>query len=53
LIEKIVLALSNDLDTPTVLAELDKWASETLQGSGGGDSKELSSALDTLLGLAL
>ena len=53
LIEKIILALSNDLDTPTVLAELDKWASETLQGSGGGDSKELSSALDTLLGLAL
>jgi L-cysteine:1D-myo-inositol 2-amino-2-deoxy-alpha-D-glucopyranoside ligase len=53
LIEKIVLALSNDLDTPTVLAELDKWASETLQGASGGDSKELSSALDTLLGLAL
>ena len=52
LIEKIILALSNDLDTPTVLAELDKWASETLQASGGGDSKELSSALDTLLGLA-
>ena len=53
LIEKIILALSNDLDTPTVLAELDKWASETLQGASGGDSRELSSALDTLLGLAL
>jgi len=53
LIEKIILALSNDLDTPTVLAELDKWASESLQGASGGDSKELNSALDTLLGLAL
>ena len=53
LIEKIVLALSNDLDTPTVLAQLDMWALETLQGASGGDSKELSSALDTLLGLAL
>jgi len=53
LIEKIILALSNDLDTPTVLAELDKWASESLQGASGGDFKELSSALDALLGLAL
>lgn len=53
LIEKIVLALSNDLDTPTVLAQLDMWALETLQGASGGDSKELSSALDALLGLAL
>ena len=53
LIEKIVVALSNDLDTPTVLTELDKWAAETLQGASGGDSRELSSALDTLLGLAL
>lgn len=53
LIEKIVLALSNDLDTPTVLAQLDMWALETLQGASGGYSKELSSALDALLGLAL
>lgn len=52
LIEKIIVALSNDLDTPTVLSELDKWALETLQGASGGDSKELSTALDALLGLA-
>ena len=31
LIEKLIVALSNDLDTPKVLAELDKWALETLQ----------------------
>jgi len=53
LIEKIVVALSNDLDTPTVLAQLDMWALETVQGVSGGDSKELSTALDALLGLAL
>jgi L-cysteine:1D-myo-inositol 2-amino-2-deoxy-alpha-D-glucopyranoside ligase len=53
LIEKLIVALSNDLDTPKVLAELDKWALETLQGASGGDSKELSAALDALLGLAL
>jgi L-cysteine:1D-myo-inositol 2-amino-2-deoxy-alpha-D-glucopyranoside ligase len=53
LIEKLIVALSNDLDTPKVLAELDKWALETLLGASGGDSKELSAALDALLGLAL
>jgi len=53
LIEKIIVALSNDLDTPKVLAELDKWALDSLNGVSGGDSKELSIALDALLGLAL
>jgi L-cysteine:1D-myo-inositol 2-amino-2-deoxy-alpha-D-glucopyranoside ligase len=53
LIEEIVVALSNDLDTPKVLAELDKWALDSLNGVSGGDSKELSIALDALLGLAL
>jgi L-cysteine:1D-myo-inositol 2-amino-2-deoxy-alpha-D-glucopyranoside ligase len=53
LIEKIAVALSDDLDTPKVLAELDKWALDSLNGLSGGDSKELSIALDALLGLAL
>ena len=53
LIEEIIVALSNDLDTPKVLAELDKWALDSLNGVSGGDSKELSIALDALLGLAL
>ena len=53
LIEEIIAALSNDLDTPKVLAELDKWALDSLNGVSGGDSKELSIALDALLGLAL
>ncbi len=52
-IEKLVLALSDDLDTPTALAALDQWAAETLRGSSGGDAQELSVALDALLGLEL
>ena len=52
-IETLVLALSDDLDTPSALAALDQWAAETLKGSSGGDAQELSSTLDALLGLAL
>ena len=52
-IEKIVLALSDDLNTPLALAELDNWAADSLNGVSGGEAKELSTALDALLGLAL
>jgi L-cysteine:1D-myo-inositol 2-amino-2-deoxy-alpha-D-glucopyranoside ligase len=52
-IEKIVLALSDDLNTPMALAELDKWALDSLNEVSGGEAKELSTALDALLGLAL
>lgn len=52
-IEKIVLALSDDLNTPLALAELDKWAADSLNGVRGGEAQELSTALDALLGLAL
>jgi L-cysteine:1D-myo-inositol 2-amino-2-deoxy-alpha-D-glucopyranoside ligase len=52
-IENIVLALSDDLNTPFALAELDKWAADSLNGVSGGEAKELSTALDALLGLAL
>jgi len=52
-IEKLVLALSDDLDTPTALAALDQWAADTLSGSSGGDAQELFLALDALLGLKL
>ena len=52
-IETLVLALSDDLDTPSALAALDQWAADTLSGSSGGDAQELSSTLDALLGLAL
>jgi L-cysteine:1D-myo-inositol 2-amino-2-deoxy-alpha-D-glucopyranoside ligase len=52
-IEQIVTALSDDLDTPSALAALDQWASQTLDASTGGDAQELSTVLDALLGLAL
>jgi L-cysteine:1D-myo-inositol 2-amino-2-deoxy-alpha-D-glucopyranoside ligase len=52
-IEKIILALSGDLNTPMALAELDKWALDSLNEVSGGEAKELSTALDALLGLAL
>jgi L-cysteine:1D-myo-inositol 2-amino-2-deoxy-alpha-D-glucopyranoside ligase len=53
LIHSIVLALSNDLDTPLVLAQLNTWSKETLNGSQGGNSAELQVVLDALLGIAL
>ena len=52
-IEKMILALSNDLDTPTALAHLDKWALDSISGVSGGEAKELATALDALLGLVL
>jgi len=53
LIHSIVLALSNDLDTPLVISQLSTWSSETLTGSQGGNSAELKTVLDALLGIAL
>jgi L-cysteine:1D-myo-inositol 2-amino-2-deoxy-alpha-D-glucopyranoside ligase len=53
LIHSIVLALSNDLDTPLVISQLNTWSSETLTGSQGGNSAELKTVLDALLGIAL
>jgi len=35
------------------MTTLDHWAADTLNGSSGGDSQELSVALDSLLGLKL
>jgi L-cysteine:1D-myo-inositol 2-amino-2-deoxy-alpha-D-glucopyranoside ligase len=53
LISAIVLALSDDLDTPLVLSLLNKWSAATLEGSHGGDPESLITALDALLGLKL
>ena len=52
-IEQIVTALSDNLDTPSALAALYQWASQTLDAGTGGDAQELSTVLDALLGLAL
>jgi L-cysteine:1D-myo-inositol 2-amino-2-deoxy-alpha-D-glucopyranoside ligase len=53
LIEKIVVALSDDLDTQTAIAALDTWIDRTRSGDTGGDVNSLIAALDALLGLNL
>ena len=53
LIAQIVAALSNDLDTPKVFELLQRWCSETENGSTGGEAGELARALDLYLGLTL
>jgi L-cysteine:1D-myo-inositol 2-amino-2-deoxy-alpha-D-glucopyranoside ligase len=52
-IQSIINALSNNLDTQEVQSILWVWMSATKAGETGGEAGELSRALDTLLGLAL
>jgi L-cysteine:1D-myo-inositol 2-amino-2-deoxy-alpha-D-glucopyranoside ligase len=51
LIEKIVIALSKDLDTPEVFKLINQWCSDTENGGEGGSAGEVARALDALLGL--
>ncbi|MFM2214668.1 MAG: hypothetical protein RJA88_37 [Actinomycetota bacterium] len=53
LIQEILDALSNNLDTPRVVASIRTWMDETEAGASGGVAGELSRALDTLLGITL
>ena len=53
LINSIVLALSDDLDTPLIVSQLKSWSSLTLSGAQGGNSDQLRVALDALLGLKI
>jgi L-cysteine:1D-myo-inositol 2-amino-2-deoxy-alpha-D-glucopyranoside ligase len=52
-VEAIVAAQSNNLDTPTSLAAIKSWVVESELGSQGGHPGELSRAIDALLGIAL
>jgi len=52
-IDKIIAALANNLDTPEILEVIGQWMSDTETGSVGGEAGELGRALDCLLGLAL
>jgi L-cysteine:1D-myo-inositol 2-amino-2-deoxy-alpha-D-glucopyranoside ligase len=52
-INAIIAALSQNLDTPSVLAHIRTWMSATESGEIGGEAGELARALDTLLGLTL
>jgi L-cysteine:1D-myo-inositol 2-amino-2-deoxy-alpha-D-glucopyranoside ligase len=52
-VQEIVNALANNLDTPRVLNLLRSWCDETTKGEVGGSAGEISRVLDTYLGLAL
>ncbi|MEY4061919.1 MAG: hypothetical protein RL602_550 [Actinomycetota bacterium] len=52
-ISSLIAALSDDLDTPQVIAILKKWSADTLAGGTGGSTADLRFALDGLLGLNL
>ncbi len=52
-LQSIVDALADDLDTQSALASVLQWARATQAGHLGGSAGELSRGLDLLLGLAL
>ncbi len=52
-VQKVIDALSNNLDTPRALEVLREWCDETESGMTGGSAGELSRAIDLLLGIAI
>ena len=52
-IEEIIAAQSNNLDTQKSLASIKSWIESSENSSSGGSAGELSRAVDSLLGLAL
>lgn len=52
-IQRMIDALANDLDTVTVFSILRRWCEETEAGAIGGHAGELSRAIDLLLGVAI
>ena len=53
LMQMIISGLANDLDTPAVIAAIEKWVEKTLQSSTGGDATAVRAGLDALLGLQI
>ncbi len=52
-IQEVIEALSQNLDTPRAIAAIKSWMDKTESGVTGGVAGELSRALDTLLGITL
>ena len=52
-IDQIISALSQDIDTPRALKSIQSWIIETNKGGSGGRPGELSRAIDALLGIAI
>jgi L-cysteine:1D-myo-inositol 2-amino-2-deoxy-alpha-D-glucopyranoside ligase len=52
-IDAVIRALSNDLDTPTALAAIDRWAEESSETEVEGNNEDLRQVIDTLLGIVI
>jgi len=52
-VQEVVNALADDLDTPRVFSALSNWCARTETGQVGGRPGEISRALDTYLGITL
>ena len=53
IVQEIVNAISDDLNTPKVFELLNSWCLKTEEGEVGGSPGEISRALDTYLGITL
>ena len=52
-VEAMISALANNLDTPSAIQVLMKWCDVTESGGSGGQAGELSRAIDRYLGIAI
>lgn len=52
-VEALVAALANDLDTESAISAIDQWAEDTQRNQKGGSAGEISRALDLYLGITL
>jgi L-cysteine:1D-myo-inositol 2-amino-2-deoxy-alpha-D-glucopyranoside ligase len=52
-IEEIIVALSDDLDTGKALDILLKWSRDSINGAIGGNAGVMARFLDSAMGLAL
>ena len=53
LIQQIVECLSDDLNTPAVIAAINTWVAQSQSEGDAGKAKDLETALDSLLGIKL
>lgn len=51
-IQALINAMSDDLNTPEAISILQNWIKETNSGNTGGSAGELSRAIDSILGIA-
>jgi hypothetical protein len=52
LISCILDSLADDLDTQTIVSEINSWVDRTLNGETGGDKKKVLLVLENLLGFS-